>query len=205
MSHAFRGCLWRAPGPALGNGNKVERRAMSLSLTQRWRTSGAIRTVSLRNVPRRSALRVTVGAVQVAFRKTAGNQCAWEAIRAKRTRVSARPRGGLVKDGHLPHDLGQFVAEAALGIEYGFWGLVAAGATFKSTSRKQTRPGRQLIADHRRELAAAELAVNTAVNAWMRGDATDAAASLSEMARRWSALEVDDIVVADWPSGIVGG
>jgi shikimate 5-dehydrogenase len=62
-----------------------------------------------------------------------------------------------------------------------------------------------LIADHRRELAAAELAVNTAVNAWMRGDATDAAASLSEMARRWSALEVDDIVVADWPSGIVGG
>jgi hypothetical protein len=43
----------------------------------------------------------------------------------------------------LPHDLAQFVVEAALGLEAGFWNLVANRATFKSVGRRQTVPGRQ--------------------------------------------------------------
>jgi hypothetical protein len=35
----------------------------------------------------------------------------------------------------LPHDLAQYVIEAATGYEQGFWGLVAMGATFKSPVR----------------------------------------------------------------------
>ncbi len=44
----------------------------------------------------------------------------------------------------IPHDLGQYVIEAAAGYGHGFWGLVARGATFKSTGRRQTKPGRVL-------------------------------------------------------------
>jgi hypothetical protein len=65
----------------------------------------------------------------------------------------------------LPHDLAQFVVEAALGLEGGFWNLVANGATFKSLGRRQTKPGRQLIADHRAELNEAERIVNVHVAA----------------------------------------
>jgi hypothetical protein len=37
--------------------------------------------------------------------------------------------------------LAQFVVEASLGLEHGFWNLVANGATFKSLGRRPTRPG----------------------------------------------------------------
>ena len=38
--------------------------------------------------------------------------------------------------GGLPHDLVQMIVEGSVGIEHGFWGSVAAGATFESTGRK---------------------------------------------------------------------
>jgi hypothetical protein len=40
---------------------------------------------------------------------------------------------------------GQLVVEAGLGLEHGFWNLVANGATFRSLGRRPTRPGCQLI------------------------------------------------------------
>ncbi|MDQ6614797.1 MAG: hypothetical protein M3083_08635 [Actinomycetota bacterium] len=43
------------------------------------------------------------------------------------------------------------------------WGLVAQGATFKSTGRKVTRPGQHVIVEHRADLMAAEHAVNAEV------------------------------------------
>ena len=52
----------------------------------------------------------------------------------------------------LPHDLAQFVLEAGLDLDHGFWNLVANGATFQSLGRRPTKPGRQLIAAYRAEL-----------------------------------------------------
>src|SRR5438105_266747 len=104
--------------------------------------------------------------MMVTFRKAAGGQCAWEALRGQRTRVPETAMGGHVGDNDLPHDLAQFVAEVALGLRYGFWGLVDAGATFKTTGRKRTKPGRRIIAEHRADLAAAEHRVNMEIDAW---------------------------------------
>ena len=65
----------------------------------------------------------------------------------------------------LPHDLAHFVVEAGLGLEHGFWNLVANGASFRSLGRRPTRPGRQLIAAYRVELNQAEWTVNDQVQA----------------------------------------
>ena len=56
----------------------------------------------------------------------------------------------------IPHDLAQYVIEAETGYRDGFWELISKGATFKSTGRRRTKPGRAVIADHRDELAGAE-------------------------------------------------
>jgi hypothetical protein len=56
----------------------------------------------------------------------------------------------------MHHDLAQLVVERALGLDRGFWGSIAAGATSRSTGRKRTRPGRAVIAGNRKHLAEAE-------------------------------------------------
>ena len=58
----------------------------------------------------------------------------------------------MASGGDLPHDLYTFVIEDALGIEYGFWGCVAAGATFKTLGRKRTPQGKAVIARHLEDL-----------------------------------------------------
>ena len=45
----------------------------------------------------------------------------------------------------IPHDLAQYVIEAATGYQGGFWDLVSKGATFKSTGRRRTKPGRAVM------------------------------------------------------------
>jgi hypothetical protein len=53
----------------------------------------------------------------------------------------------------LPHDLAQFVVEGILGLQHGFWGLLANGATFKSVpGRRRTKPGQQVIRGYREAL-----------------------------------------------------
>ena len=138
--------------------------------------------------------------MRVTFRKLIEERIAtWEAVRGKRSRVPGAAMALGRSD--LPHDLIQLVVESALGIEHGFWGCVADGATFKSLGRKRTRPGRAVIASHRDDLRDAEKLVGRHVKAWRAGTATPVAAALDEMDRRWRVVTDGGALVVDWPSG----
>jgi len=99
----------------------------------------------------------------------------------------------------LPHDLAQFVVESELGLEQGFWGLLAKGATFKSVSgRSQTRPGREIISKNRRSLNAVEHLVNQHVTAWRTGSQTPIRVPLDDMFARWNGLKVGEELRLEW-------
>ena len=123
----------------------------------------------------------------------------WEAVIGKRRRVPGSFMGGARRD-QLPHDLLQYIVEAGTGCEHGFWGLVAKGATFRSTGRRLTKPGRALIARHRAELQAAEYLPNEHLAAWHAGERTPIAAALEAAGRQWAAMSVGDRLVFRWPS-----
>jgi hypothetical protein len=99
-----------------------------------------------------------------------------------------------------PHDLVQYVIESATGYSHGFWGLVAKGATFKSTGRKRTKPGWALIAQHRAELLASEHLAGMHVLQWRCGVHTPVTAALDEAKAQWQDLKVGDEIVFEWPS-----
>jgi hypothetical protein len=99
----------------------------------------------------------------------------------------------------LPHDLSTFVVEAELGLASGFWGCVAAGATFRSLPRRRTDQGRQVIRDHVGDLDSAEAVVGAEVQAWDRGERPRSAPALDAVLRRWRALPPGDGLVLDWP------
>ncbi|WP_405982210.1 hypothetical protein [Streptomyces sp. NBC_00158] len=105
--------------------------------------------------------------MDISFRKLPGNQheITVTGRRGPDVRLPARPTGPT-----LPHDLAHAAVEEALGITDGFWGAMAAGATFQGF--ETTDPGR-----HRRSglkvlrrgadaVMAAEMAVNWAYRAW---------------------------------------
>lgn len=123
--------------------------------------------------------------------------CQWHAVRGARTRI---PGPWMPAGRDLPHDLAQYVAEAATGASHGFWGLLAAGATFRSTGRRVTRPGRALILAHRDELDAAEAAANAEIAEWKAGRPTPIGDSLDRALDAWRSLGPDDRLVFDWPS-----
>lgn len=100
--------------------------------------------------------------------------------------------------GDLPHDLYTFVIEEALGLEHGFWGCIAAGATFRTTGRKRTPQGKAVIQRHLAELDAAEAAVNSTYFAWRAGTPTELDAVLDSMLDRWRALRDGDELVLEW-------
>jgi len=82
----------------------------------------------------------------------------------------------------LPHDLAHYVVERELGLAWGFWGLVAAGATFTSVMRcvGRTRPhhreeGQWLIKQHRVDLTEAEALVGGLLDGWRGGTGAEAA------------------------------
>jgi len=104
----------------------------------------------------------------VTFRRV-GRVCAWSALRPPRTVV---PGPSMAAGGDLPHDLYTFVIEQALGIEHGFWGCVADGATFKTLGRKRTPQGREVISRHLRDLDESEFRVNDIYFAWKTGTPT---------------------------------
>ena len=136
--------------------------------------------------------------MQVSFYKLDnGRLCAWEAAPPKRRRF----QGTTMASGRdLPHDLAQFVVEVTLGLQHGFWGLLANGATFKSVpGRRRTQPGRQLVRAHHEELNAAENIVNAHVAAWRSGAATPAGPALTAMYARWQALPVGEELGVHWP------
>jgi len=121
----------------------------------------------------------------------------WEALRGKRTRV---PGTLMASQKDLPHDLLQYVVEAACGFEDGFWGLLARGATFKSTGRKLTKPGRALIAAHRSELAQAEALAALHGQAWTAGQHSPVTAALDRARAMWDQVGLGARLVFDWPS-----
>ena len=100
--------------------------------------------------------------------------------------------------GDLPHDLYTFVIEEALGIEYGFWGCVAAGATFKTLGRKRTPQGKAVIARHVEDLDAAETRVNAIYFAWRSGTPTSLDDELDSMLARWRTLTDSDELTLRW-------
>lgn len=101
--------------------------------------------------------------------------------------------------GGLPHDLVQMVVEGTLHIDDGFWGSVAAGATFRSTGRKRTRPGRAVIAANRKGIAAAEGIVGRHYSCWQRGEPTPTAAVFDGVARLWADLGDGGALTLEWP------
>jgi hypothetical protein len=83
--------------------------------------------------------------VQVALYKTeqkGRRACGWEALRE----THAVPGAYMGVDNRIPHDLAQFVIEAETRYANGLCGSISTGATFKSTGRRRTKPGRAIIA-----------------------------------------------------------
>lgn len=139
----------------------------------------------------------SVISMQVRFtRSDDGRVCGWTALRPPRTRV---PGPAMAVGGDLPHDLSTFVIEAALGIEHGFWGCVADGATFRSLGRTRTPQGREVIQRHLAELDDAERRVNDVYFAWRRGEPTVADVELDTMLTRWRGVPRGGELVLDWP------
>jgi hypothetical protein len=96
--------------------------------------------------------------MRVVFAKAKRGLCVWTAYPPKRRPVTAGG-GGSTGTCPLPHDLAQLVVERELGLEHGFWGCVAAGATFRTLvrgGRKRTRPGVEIILARVDEIDAAE-------------------------------------------------
>jgi hypothetical protein len=100
----------------------------------------------------------------------------------------------------IPHDLAQYVIEAATGYRGGFWDLVSKGATFKSTGRRRTKPGRAVIADHRVELAGAERLAGEHLQRWKAGETSQVSDALTRALDQWSDLSVNECLVFEWPS-----
>jgi len=130
----------------------------------------------------------------VTFRRQ-GRGCAWTALRPPRSVV---PGPTMAAGADLPHDLYTFVIEDALGLERGFWGCVAAGATFKTLGRKRTPQGKAVIAENLPELEAAEAQVNEIYFAWRDGRPTELDDELDGMLDRWRALDDGEELTVEW-------
>jgi hypothetical protein len=121
----------------------------------------------------------------------------WDATRGKRTRVP----GTLMAAGKgLPHDLAQYVIEASTGYQHGFWDLVARGATFKSTGRRRTKPGRAVIAAHRDELAGAERLAGLHMAQWKAQVSSPVTTNLDRALAKWKELRAGERLQFAWPS-----
>jgi hypothetical protein len=139
--------------------------------------------------------------MRVVFHKHKRGLCSWTAYPPKRRPVSA---GGGGSTGHnpLPHDLGQLVVERELGLEFGFWGCVAAGASFRTLvrgGRRRTQPGVEVIRTHVSEIDAAEHDFHDHVGRWLRGEATPARAALDEALRAWQSIDEHESIEVDFP------
>ncbi|MGW0122127.1 hypothetical protein [Streptomyces sp. NPDC003327] len=105
--------------------------------------------------------------MEMVFRKLPDNQHEI-LVRARKgpdVRLPAQPVGPTV-----PHDLVHAVVETALGIDDGFWGAMARGATFEGfelvTPGRHRRSGMRVLRRGGDAVMAAELSVNWAYRAW---------------------------------------
>jgi hypothetical protein len=142
---------------------------------------------------------VSLADVRVDFyRDDEARVCGWEALRGKRTRVPGSVMA--LGRGVISHDLAQYVIEAATGFQHGFWGLLAEGATFKSTGRRRTRPGRAVIASHRQDLLASEHLAGAYLAAWKAGASSPVTVALDQAAGQFSRLKPGERLRFTWPS-----
>jgi len=125
--------------------------------------------------------------------------CRWDAVRGKRTRI---PGPAMAVGLDLPHDLAQYVVEAATSYPNGFWGLLARGATFKSTGRRVTRPGRAVIVQHREDLNASEHLAGQHLMAWKAGDSSPVTSALDRALAQWRRLGPGERLRFVWPSSV---
>jgi len=103
--------------------------------------------------------------------------------------------------GAIPHDLVHLATEAGLGLNYGFWGLLAQGATFRrGTNQRRTRPCRAMIAAHRSELNQAEALGNAHHHAWQRAQPTALCTTFDHLAQLWAAVPDGGTLTVEWPS-----
>jgi hypothetical protein len=121
----------------------------------------------------------------------------WDATRGKRTRV---PGTCMAAGKTIPHDLAQYVIEASAGYRNGFWDLVARGATFKSTGRRRTKPGRAVIAAHRGELAGAEQLAGLHMAIWKARRPSPVSDNLDRALDQWNELLPSQRLLFAWPS-----
>lgn len=150
---------------------------------------------TLADVPRPTPKRLTV-----TFHKlsTPTPNAWWEAVR----RTGGRVRGGHMPIGRgvIPHDLGHLATESHLGLDDGFWGLLARGATFaRGTDARPTKPGRALVASHRQELERAEALGNHHHFAWLAGEPTPVGPTFDRLATAWRAVPEGGSLTVEWP------
>ena len=122
----------------------------------------------------------------------------WVAVRGKGGTI----RGGFMPVGRgvIPHDMARLATEAHLGIEDGFWGLLARGATFRrGTDRRTTRLGRAMLAEHRSAVHAAEQLDNAHHALWSTRQPTPVAATFDFPAEQWVALPDNGTMTLQWP------
>lgn len=154
--------------------------------------------------------------MEMSFRKLPDNQHEI-LVRARKgpdVRLPAQPVGPT-----MPHDLVHAVVETALGIDDGFWGAMARGATFQGfelvTPGRHRRSGMKVLRRGGDAVMAAELCVNWAYRVW-RGLPTqgrgvgpapidaDAPARtgprLDAAAARWAAVPVGGELLWRWGS-----
>ncbi|MFF6888340.1 hypothetical protein ACFY9F_34725 [Streptomyces sp. NPDC012421] len=105
--------------------------------------------------------------MEMTFRKLPDNQHEI-LVRARKgpdIRLPAQPFGPT-----MPHDLVHAVVETALGIDDGFWGATARGATFEGfdmvTPGRHRRSGMKVLRRGGDAVLAAELSVNWAYRVW---------------------------------------
>jgi hypothetical protein len=132
------------------------------------------------------------------FRDDEHRVTGWNALRGKRSRVPGTVMA--LGRGDISHDLAQYIVEAAAGVEHGFWGLLSRGATFKSTGRRRTQPGRALIRAHRDDLDASERLAGRHVADWRAGRISPVTTALASAAEQFSALQPGELLVYTWPS-----
>lgn len=93
-------------------------------------------------------------------------QCRCDGGRVLAVRPPSRQKG-------LPHDLAHYVVERELGVAWGFWGLIAHGATFHSVTHcsgpkrlHADEVGRRLLNAYHEHLSGAEMLVTVLVQIW---------------------------------------
>jgi hypothetical protein len=135
--------------------------------------------------------------LEITFTRTRPRACA---TTVRRDRASFELHG-FGRTAELPHDLAHYEVERALGLRHGFWGCVAAGATFQSMTLVQGRRqpawaerSRELLRRHRGELTEADGGAPIGPPHMWR-----ACQALATAGARWRALPTGGTLTVTWP------